>query len=266
MRAVCLLLSLTVVTGCHRLLPLAGPADAGGGAREGVDPVDGLAADGPVGCAALQPPPLLCEGFEDPWNPDALPYALGSFGADSDPPVRTTTARSGSHALETGNGASVGASQLVYQLSPAVTDGQIVVRAWLNVTYDPIPPGGNAWVILFHLAGELDAAPDSTKAGFDLGTPDLMHLHCPVKGWLSSGPGPSMAQSSWVCAELRVSLDAREASLWLDDTRFESCVVDASRLPTGGYTVARIGVGSNQSAARVLVDDVVIARGPVGCF
>jgi len=237
---------------CHLALPLDGPGEDAAAAREAGG--DGLRSiDGAVGCSGFTSF-LKCDDFEDPWAPAYELY----HGDDAVAPERVSPGHASEYALRTSSGPAFGWSIVHLGLSPPVTTGALSVRAYVSLSAAPVP----TWVSVFQLVDkDVDGL---TKAGFDVGPGDQVHVHCPSHGWVSD-KGHVMTQGDWHCVELRVDMDATAVELWIDGSLVEDCGSYAVVWPAGGFASVKVGAGTDQSKATVTLDDVVVARGPIGC-
>ena len=241
-----------LLAACHLALPLDGTGAGPPVAREaGGD--DLQLVDGSVGCSAL-PGVLRCDDFEDPWAPGYELYA----GDDAVMPRRVSPGHASNQALWTSAGPSFGWSIGHLDLSPPVTSGVVSVRAHVSLSLAPVP----TWVSVFQVFDkDVDG---NTKAGFDIGPGDEAHVHCPTDGWLAT-TGRPLKQATWFCVELLVNMDTKDVTLWIDGALVERCDPSTVTFPYEGFASVKFGAGTDQSSATVTLDDVVVARGPIGC-
>ena len=242
-------LSCLLLGACNLALPLDGLGEDASAARD----ADGVRIDGSVGCSAF-PSALSCDDFEDPWVP-AYELYHGDDGAE---PERVSPGHASTFALRTSAGPAFGWSIGDLALSPPVTTGALAVRAYVRISATPVP----SWVSIFQLVDKDISG--STKAGFDIGPGDQAHVHCPSHGWVSE-TGHLITQGAWHCVELRIDMDANAVELWIDGALIEDCQSYPTAWPVGGFASAKVGVGTDQSQATITLDDVVVARGPIGC-
>lgn len=216
---------------------------------------------GLAGCEAVplrcdDPAVLLCEDFEGRAFSGA--WDGGSVGRTQDP-VHT--------------GASAGwvdvapdqRQQLEYRLEAPVDEGMLAVRAFVWL---PAADTVQEWSILFEIFGSTEAG--SERYSVDLRPQagimfvSLLTLEATVLGNDLLVPG------AWACVEMRVDLsnDQGEVELRVDDVPVLSNGPGIDTVPVDGVRniqIGGIGAPDHDGPTAYGIDDVVIARAPIGC-
>jgi hypothetical protein len=220
-------------------------ADLGSNGSDGSDGANPL-------CPAFA---LLCDDFESgtaaKWSGVSLsPLASGT--------VSTTRSHSGQFAFDANVPSNTGIefSTVYLKIIPAQTTGVIAIREWIYATapfgsFDMVVglfnnPADKYFVFGCDNSDNWTATERSTTTGTDdhLGT-----LPC--------------APNVWTCVEMVYSLDARHATLYVND----AAVLDVAVLdPAPQFDDIELGALRADSAGfRIFVDDAVIATQRIGC-
>jgi hypothetical protein len=220
-------------------------------AGDGSDGSDGSDAASPV-CPAFA---LLCDDFE---SGTAAKWSGVSLSTLASGTVSTTRSRSGEFAFDANVPMNTGIefSTVYLRILPAQTTGVIAIREWVYAT---APFGSFDMVVgLFNNAADkyfvfgCDNSDNwtATERSTTTGTDDhLGSLPC--------------AANVWTCVEMVYSLDARHATLYVND----NAVLDVAVLdPAPQFDDIELGALRADSAGfRIFVDDAVIATQRIGC-
>ena len=213
------------------------------------------------GCEAVplhcgDPAVLICEGFEDPayapqWSDpgvarsDVQVHSGGWAGwVDVAPDAR---------------------QQLELRLDTPLTDGMLAVRTFVWL---PAVDTVEVWSILFEIFGDTEAG--SERYSVDLRPQaglmfvSLLTLEATVLG------NDLLVPQTWACVEMRVSLsDGRgEVELRVDDVPVLANGPGIDTIPVDGVSniqIGGIGAPEHSGPTQYGLDDIVVARAPIGC-
>ncbi len=219
---------------------------------------------GPLGC---EPDPLRCDD-DDPMVLLCEDFEGAGFSAQwSGGSVDTTSAFANSGAVA--GQITVppdGRQQLSYQSPTPLTDGMLAIRAFVRL---PSTDAVEEWSILFEIVGNTEAG--NQRSSLDLrNQAGLLFVT-----FLSAGAdlfgNDLLTPGAWTCVELRIALSntAGSVELRIDDQTVLVNGPGVDTVPVDG--VARIGVGAVAAPTHAgdttyAFDDIVIARGPIGCM
>jgi len=232
----------------------AAPADGARGGEphaqvDGRRDLTGVVQGCPVGA-------LLCDGFEDP-----LPgvWIIEGDGTIARVDSSQGKVHSGSYArqLSIGAGAAERAEAQSFDISPHVTSGLLSFRAYLYV----VPPIASATLSLVELnCGNVGAK--TVKTSIDVAGGIVKLLNGAGAHTTST---TSMPSGRWVCAELRVDLSSSPHTITaLIDGSEVAKVAEPSACTS--FATAKLQVWTEtQPAVTVYFDDVIVAKGPIGC-
>jgi hypothetical protein len=248
----------------------AGPATDGGPPQDGPSapdadpsdasrPDDGGPADAgpdPTACDDTFASALFCDGFER----DLLAWAfdvelMGMVAHHTTSPIYR-----GVGALHAETRASSGKASVTYDLSTAVSTGELHARGYFFV---PATPAVDTVSLLF--VGET-AAPNVGIAVQIAG--DRTQVYLGTEDRLASGRRLIFPRDRWVCVTLDLTVGNRGAvTAALDGMEFvnESLVDTAPAGDLGRLTVGVEFTSPATAAAIVYADEIVLDRAPVAC-
>ncbi|MEM6294553.1 MAG: hypothetical protein AAGA54_24985 [Myxococcota bacterium] len=198
---------------------------------------------------------LLCESFEDGYAPQWDAGALERID---------TMANSGTFSARIALEPDA-RDQMRFVVDPPLADGILALRAFVRL---PSAEAIEQWSILFEITGSSDAG--TVRSSLDLRNDagllfvTFLSENANLFGLDLLTPG------AWSCVELRIDLSDTDGAVELrvDDVSVLTNGPGIDTVPNDG--VARIGVGGISSAehrgpTEYAIDDVVIARAPIGC-
>ncbi|MBV1859704.1 MAG: hypothetical protein KUG77_14925 [Nannocystaceae bacterium] len=216
---------------------------------------------GPAGCEATPLPcgdadVFVCEDFEG--DAFSSQWAGGSL-------LRSST--------QVNSGEMAGAveldpdsrQQLQLDLDPPLDEGMLAVRAFV---WMPSASEVETWAILFEITGQSNAGME--RSSVDL-RPDagLMYVNL-LSGNSTVFGNELLTPGTWACVEARVTLsnDAGEVELRVNDVPVLTNGPGIDTIPVDG--VANINIGgvtsdNHTGLTTYFIDDIVIARAPIGC-
>ncbi len=210
----------------------------------------------PLRCGEGDPAVLLCEDFE------GAGFSPAWDGGSLD--TTAAFANSGSIAGEV-TVAPDGRQQLSYQTPAPLTDGLLAIRAFVRL---PAADAVESWSILFEIIGGSD--PGNERTSLDLRDQAGLLFVTFLATGANLGGNDLLTPGAWTCVELRLTLSDTAGSMELrvDDQTVLVNGPGVDTVPVDG--VARIGVGAVASPIHAgdttyAIDDIVIARAPIGC-
>lgn len=193
---------------------------------------------------------VFCSGFED----EDLGAATLSDGGEL---ARTSAEHlGGDGALAAAVHAPAARSRARYDFAP-VAEGTLHLRVWLYLDEDEVSD------VHVHTltVGSVDTAAYGTDLHIEGGK---LGLSFPVRGDVAGSV--AVPARTWFCARLEIALGADDGavSVWLND-ELSAEAADADTLPPEGIVNISVGIDAAEGDVRLLVDDLVLARAPVGC-
>ncbi len=208
----------------------------------------------PLQCGASEDI-LLCESFEDGYAPQWDAGALERID---------TMANSGTFSARIALEPDA-RDQMDFVIDPPLSNGMLALRAFVRL---PSAEAIEQWSILFEITASADAG--TVRSSLDLRNDagllfvTFLSENANLFGLDLLTPG------AWSCVELRIDLSDTDGAVELrvDDVPVLTNGPGIDTIPNDG--VARIGVGGVSSAehggpTEYAIDDVVIARAPIGC-
>ncbi|HTA91415.1 MAG TPA: hypothetical protein VK745_17645 [Polyangiaceae bacterium] len=198
------------------------------------------------------PGALACSGFDDSALPGWTP-TVDSTGTLS---VVTTPRLAGTGALAAGTSMVNGRSRFAYEF-PAMTSGQIYLRAWIYVD-----PGTVLSDVHTIVVGDANTSDYGSKFVYTGGTLHVASSGVAVTGTVDAPLG------QWYCLRLELGIgDQGTVRAYLNDTVFADAT-GVDTLPAAGVhnVTAGIDFAGQAEPAQVFIDELLLDTSPVSCW
>jgi hypothetical protein len=233
----------------------APPVDAAAPPADATDPL--------TSCLQRYPTALLCEDFEGPVPAQPSRYSTEvSSGAAL--MAATAQVHGGARALQASVPQAGTYARYAFVFPTPLASGSLHLRWWV---YLPSTWKTNGWLITMQAGG-----PGSDKISADVDPGDAWQLADNVQpNMFPTSAAGAVARDRWLCLELGITIGKSgtgRAELRLNDAQILSTLGTNSIPSGGGFTYATFGISHSSgltAPATVYVDDVVIARDPIGC-